>query len=148
MRSSLWNCASRASLAGDALGQELQRDRLIEREVVGAVHLAHAAAAEQRDQTIAAGDDGAGCEAMDGRDRGGGSTRCQRAGQRIDREIVVALGGIGWESLSRRRYNAYTDEAVRFRSDVVTGRALKADDLTYDIAGAAWPACRLSARPT
>ena len=41
----------------DAVRQELQRDRLIECEVLGAVHLAHAAAAEQGDETVAAGDD-------------------------------------------------------------------------------------------
>ena len=57
-------------VAGDARRQELQRDRLIEREIVGAVHLAHAAAAEQRDKAIAARDDGAGSE-MSGRAGGG-----------------------------------------------------------------------------
>ena len=51
------------SSAADAFGQELQRDRLIEREIVGAVHFAHAAAAEQRDQAVAAGDDGARAQA-------------------------------------------------------------------------------------
>ena len=46
----------------DALVQELQRDRLIEGEVVGSIDLAHAAAAEQGDQAIAAGDNGTGRE--------------------------------------------------------------------------------------
>ena len=63
MRSSLWNWLRRASPAATACRQELQRHRLIEREVVGAVDLAHAAAAEQRDEPVAAGDDGAGREA-------------------------------------------------------------------------------------
>ena len=52
-----------AVVGGDAAGQELQGDRLIEREVVGAIHFAHAAASEQRDQAVAAGDDRAGREA-------------------------------------------------------------------------------------
>ena len=50
-------------------GQELQRDRLIERQVVGAIDLAHAAATEQRDQAIAAGDDGSRREPVAGRRR-------------------------------------------------------------------------------
>ena len=45
-------------------GQELQCDRLVERQVVGAVHLAHAAAAEQRDESIPPGDDRARREAV------------------------------------------------------------------------------------
>src|SRR4029079_1175394 len=40
-------------VGGGPLGQELERNRLVEGEVVGAVDLAHAAAAEQRDQAIA-----------------------------------------------------------------------------------------------
>jgi len=43
-------------IGGGALGQELQRDRLIEREVVGAVDLAHAAAPQQADDAEAAGE--------------------------------------------------------------------------------------------
>lgn len=52
-----------AIVVGGATGQELQRDRLIQREVVGAIHFSHAAAAKQRDQPVAAGDDRAGREA-------------------------------------------------------------------------------------
>jgi hypothetical protein len=52
-----------AVVRSDALVQELQRDRLIEGEVVGSIDLAHAAASEQGDQTIASGDNGTGCEA-------------------------------------------------------------------------------------
>ena len=44
-------------VGGDAVGEELERDRLPEREIVGAVDLAHAAAAEERDQAVARGDD-------------------------------------------------------------------------------------------
>ena len=40
-------------IAGDALGQKLERDWLLERQVVGAVDLAHSAFAEQRDDAIA-----------------------------------------------------------------------------------------------
>ena len=50
-------------VAGHLLRQELQRDRLTEAEVVGAIHLAHAAAAEQSDDAIAIGEDGAAGEA-------------------------------------------------------------------------------------
>ena len=42
--------------------QELQRDRLPQLQVVGAVHLAHAAAAHARDDAIAAGQERAGDE--------------------------------------------------------------------------------------
>ena len=69
---------------GGAFRQELQRDRLIEREVVGAIHLAHAAAAEQRHEAVAAGDDGAGRKTAG--DRRGW---CARGGRR-DRDVVVA----------------------------------------------------------
>ena len=92
MRSSLWNCASRAGVGGDAVGQELQRDRLIEREVVGAVHLAHAAAAEQRDEPVAAGDDGARREAVRRRRRAIAGPRAPRSGRcrrRVNRRVVV-----------------------------------------------------------
>ena len=41
-------------IAGDRVGQELQRDRLPEPEIVGAIDLAHAAFAEQADDAIAA----------------------------------------------------------------------------------------------
>ena len=41
------------SVGGDAGRQEFQGDRLIQRQVVGAVHLAHPAAAQQRHQAIA-----------------------------------------------------------------------------------------------
>jgi len=41
----------------DSLRQKLQGHGLVQREIVGAVHLAHAAASEQGDEAIAAGDD-------------------------------------------------------------------------------------------
>jgi hypothetical protein len=50
-------------IARGAFRQELERDRLVEREVVGAVDLAHAAAAEQRDEPIPTGDNSARCDA-------------------------------------------------------------------------------------
>ena len=64
MRSSLWNCASRSRVGGDAAGQELQGDRVVERQIVGAVHLAHAAPAEHRDQAITPGNHRAWRETM------------------------------------------------------------------------------------
>jgi hypothetical protein len=42
------------------VGQEFQRDGLLELEIVGAVHLAHAAAPERRDDAEAAGEERAG----------------------------------------------------------------------------------------
>ena len=56
-------------IGGDALWQELERDRLLEREVVGTVDLAHPAAAEERDQAIARRDDRAWREAARSRSR-------------------------------------------------------------------------------
>ena len=46
------------------LGQELERHRLAELEVVGAVDLAHAAHADALDHAVAAGEDVAGDEAL------------------------------------------------------------------------------------
>jgi len=43
----------------DFRGEELQRHRLTELQVIGAVDLAHAAAAEQADHPVPAGDDSA-----------------------------------------------------------------------------------------
>ena len=44
----------------DFRGQELERDRLRQLEIVGAIHLAHAAAAETPDDAVAAAEQGAG----------------------------------------------------------------------------------------
>ena len=58
-------CAAASSRAGsaiDLLGQELQRDRLTELEVVGAIDLAHPAPAEAPDDAIAGVEQGAGRE--------------------------------------------------------------------------------------
>ena len=52
-----------------ALGEEFQRDGMIEREIFGAVHLTHPAATEQRDEPIAAGDDRARSEQAGARRR-------------------------------------------------------------------------------
>ena len=74
---------------GHGLRQELQRHRLLEREILGAVHLAHPAAPKQGDHSIAAGNDGAGRECvrawrdLRGTDRGGSG----EAG--IQRDLVV-----------------------------------------------------------
>ena len=59
-------------VGGDGIGQELERDRLAEAEIVGAIHLAHAALAEQADDPVAAVENGAGREAAvtDGVGRG------------------------------------------------------------------------------
>jgi len=62
-------------VGGDPLGQELERNRLVEGEVVGAVDLAHTAAAEQRDQAIARRDHRPGREPR----RAGGRRQWRRA---------------------------------------------------------------------
>jgi hypothetical protein len=49
-----------AIVARELLGQELQRHRLAQLEVVGPVDLAHAAAADQAGDPVAACNDGAG----------------------------------------------------------------------------------------
>ena len=54
----------RARFVGrDGVGQEFQRDGLVERQVLGAIDFSHAAAAEQRHQAIAPGDNGSRSEA-------------------------------------------------------------------------------------
>ena len=53
-------------------GEELEGDGLVEGDVVGAVDLAHAAAAEEFDDAVAACDDGAGHEASGVDEAGGG----------------------------------------------------------------------------
>jgi hypothetical protein len=52
--------------------QELQRDRLAQLQVVGAIHLAHSPAAEQTDDPVALGEHHARREADDLDDVGGG----------------------------------------------------------------------------
>ena len=109
MRTSSWNCASRPASRCDAGGQELQRDRLAERQVVGAVHLAHAAAAEQRDDAVAAGDDRPGREAVRRRRRAVTGSRVRRARRRfrgVDRQIVVTgadTRGFYWRTRMTRK---------------------------------------------
>ena len=51
-----------AGRRGAADWQKLQRNRLVEREIVGPVDFTHAAPAEERDQPIASGDNRAGDE--------------------------------------------------------------------------------------
>ena len=50
-------------IAVDVRRQELQRDRLTELQIVGAIDLAHAAAAEPPDDAVAAAEERAGLEA-------------------------------------------------------------------------------------
>ena len=60
-------------IAVDVSGQELQRDRLPELQIVGPKHLAHAAASEAPDDAVAAAEEGAGGKApvIDAAARGG-----------------------------------------------------------------------------
>jgi len=69
-----------------AFRQELQGDRLIECEVLGPVHFAHAAAPEQRHEPVAARNDGTGRETAGRRHAAG-----RRAwGRRRERDVGVA----------------------------------------------------------
>ena len=87
-RTSLWNCARRAGSRIEVVGQELQRDGLAELEIVGAVDLAHAAAAERRDDAEAAGEERAGGEAPPA----GAAGRGQRERSRVPEARHVAGG--------------------------------------------------------
>jgi hypothetical protein len=81
-------------VGGDAFREELQRDRLLERQVVGAVDLAHAAPAQQGNQSIAPRDDRSGIETSRRpsiEPRCGGSCRARRIAGRSDRRIVAAV---------------------------------------------------------
>ena len=89
-------------VARDRVGQELQRDRLAERQVVGAIDLAHAASPEQRDDAVAVGEHrarhepsrgGAGGRGRGVRARHVGRTRvaAARAERVRRRERLVAL---------------------------------------------------------
>ena len=72
-------------VGGDAGGQELEGDRLLEREVFGAVDLAHAAAAEQRHQPVARRHD---CP----RRKRSRSRRSRLAGRHADRGVQIRHG--------------------------------------------------------
>ena len=64
--------SSRRVRSATAARQELQRDRLAELQVVGAIDLAHAAAPEEADDAVALGDDGSRREAFPVERVGGG----------------------------------------------------------------------------
>jgi hypothetical protein len=82
-----------AVVRGDPAGQELQCHRLIERQVVGAIHFSHAAAAEQGDQAVAAGDN---------RARREGVGRRRPHGRWSDRRVVTEAGWHGRILLEER----------------------------------------------
>ena len=93
----------------DVARQELERDGLSERQVVGAVDLAHAAAAEEGDHAIAVGEDNAGevaaavagharpfdrsCVIDVGRRTGGGGGQLQRRAAMTAEALGDGLGG-------------------------------------------------------
>ena len=99
--------------------QELQRDRLSELEVVGAVDLAHAAAAEQADDAVAVGEDDAGGEPTDGNRIGGDRPRDVRP-------ATATSSCRGCRELRRRgeRLAACQAETALRRNDSRTGWAL------------------------
>ena len=51
---SRWNRASRSAIAGEGLGQDLDRDVAIQLRVARAIHLAHAAGPEGREDFVGA----------------------------------------------------------------------------------------------
>ena len=58
----MWSCVEPRGIAVDVAGQELERDRLAELQVVGAIDLAHAAAAEPADDAVAAAEEWPGAK--------------------------------------------------------------------------------------
>ncbi len=89
MRTSLRKRASARGRSCAPRREELQRHRLAELEVVGAVHLAHAAAAEQAENPVAARQRGAGRKPAFFY-RGDGGRRSARG------TAMRRSGGIGW----------------------------------------------------
>ena len=91
-------------IGGGAIGQELQRDRLIEGEILGAIHFTHAAAPEQRDEAVAARDNGPGCQPLRrGRARPAARRICEAGSRerRPDRRVVIRKIGHGGNSTGR-----------------------------------------------
>ena len=110
------SCVEARRVVGDVGGQELQRDRLAELQVVGAVDLAHAAAAEQADDAVAAGEQGAGREApvriarQNPRDRGHagprhGARRLGSGGELRRRRTTFGIHGVLDCAVILRRYS-------------------------------------------
>ena len=97
-RTSVWNCASRTGSASKLSGQELQRHRLAELQIVGAIDLAHPALSDARDDAIASGEQSAGLEASvwSGRESADEDDPSPREdaplGDRIERDGTTAGG--------------------------------------------------------
>jgi hypothetical protein len=76
----------------DAGREEFQGDRMVQCQVVGAIHFAHPAAAEHRDEAIAPGNQGSGRETVCWR-RGSiarcGRRRARRRHRGVKRQILV-----------------------------------------------------------
>ena len=83
----------RGWIARGHFGQELERDLLAQREIVRAIHFAHAAAAEQRDDAVAIGQQRTGQEAA----------FVQRTGRRREGDCEGGRAGGGRRSAGRRR---------------------------------------------
>ena len=86
-------------IAVDVGRQKLQRDRLAELQVVGAVHLAHAAAADAFDDAVAAAEERAGLEASvidrpGAREPAGGGRAAAGAGAGARPGAPRSLGGL------------------------------------------------------
>ena len=95
MRTSVWSWVRRAGSRSTSRRQELQRDRLAELQVVGAIDLAHPALA-QRGRRCGSGRRGA-CRARSGRDRCRWSTRAASRGHAASRP-VCSMGACAGES--------------------------------------------------
>jgi hypothetical protein len=101
-----------SGMAGEILGQQLQRDGLSELEVVGAVDLAHAALAERCDDAEAAGEECSGFETpparpawgqVSARDRAETCGRVIREARHVVHEgsALVGFGVVDGELLQR-----------------------------------------------
>ena len=117
-------------IAREAFGQELQGDGLAEPQVVGAIHLAHAAPAQQAENPVAAVEHDAGGEPAvinrAGRAQpaaGGRRCRSLAAGRELGfvfhRAILVGRGGARCEVVVRVRSRGF--EGARFGVQVGCG---------------------------
>ena len=132
MRTSLKKRSRRSASSCSGLGQELQRDRLPELQVVGAVDLAHAAAPDEADDAVALDEERAGVEARAVADRrcgaaaelatsrgdgpGGVVRRTSRPSGRAGRPARAARCPSGWPSQVHR-----APQPAQKRADAGTG---------------------------
>ena len=136
MRTSPRKRSSAGFVVGDGFGQEFERDRLVERQIVGAVDLAHAALAEHGDDAVAAAEQFAGSEAAL-RARELEDMRLVRAAVAAGRAIRHGLRGERIDRDGRAAGCAETAGGLRCRSWSTGPSTIVYDGLESKISGAA-----------